>query len=210
MLEHVKVFFMCILGVPITLAWIGVSSETSAKIGFGIFLFYLFCLLASDLMSFIYFIKSIFKGDLEAGNYNHKKYQKKINGMAYLNTPHTPSIDSMSGIEYEEHCENILILAGWKCKKTAITGDQGLDILATKPGCITAIQCKKSLGSVGNSAVQEVYSARAFYDANYAVVISNGSFTRSAIELACKLNVFLISHSDINSLESRIRSRGIL
>lgn len=210
MLEHVKMFFACIVGVPITLAWVGFASEASVKVGFGMFLFYLFCLAASDLMSFIYFIKSTFKSDLEAGNYSQKKYQEKINDMTYLNLSHSPSIDSMSGVEYEEYCENLLTLAGWKCKRTAIAGDQGLDILATKPGYITAIQCKKTIGSVGNSAVQEVYSARAFYDANYAVVISSGSFTRSAIELACKLNVFLINHSDINSLESRIRSRGVL
>lgn len=54
------------------------------------------------------------------------------------------------------------------------------------------MQCKFYSGNVGNAAVQEVYAAKAFYDASHAAVICNTGFTRSAIELAGKLGILLV------------------
>jgi restriction system protein len=56
-----------------------------------------------------------------------------------------------------------------------------------------AIQVKRSIGPVGISAVQEVIGGIYYYDCDTAMVITNAFYTPSAIELAKKAKVELIS-----------------
>ena len=113
--------------------------------------------------------------------------------------------DKMSGYEYEEYCQNILNKNQWKTFKTKQSGDQGADIIASKDNLTIVVQCKKYSGNIGNKAVQEVYSAKEFYDADISLVVSNhGSYTKSAKELASKLKVKLLHHDDLNNLKKII------
>ena len=56
------------------------------------------------------------------------------------------------------------------------------------------IQCKYYSYPVGNKAVQEAYAGANFYDCDKAMVMTNLTFTRSATELAQKLEVELWDH----------------
>ena len=90
--------------------------------------------------------------------------------------------------------------------KTAATGDQGVDLIATKNRVKVAIQCKRYSGSVGNAAVQEVSAGKDYWHCQHAVVVSNSNYTPSAKNLANKLSVKLIHHNEINDLYKEITS----
>ena len=66
-----------------------------------------------------------------------------------------------------------------------------VDVIAEKGDVKIAIQTKCYNGVVGNSAIQEIVAGMKYYDADKAMVITNSTFTRSAIELADKNDVQL-------------------
>ena len=109
-------------------------------------------------------------------------------------------ISDLGWEEFEVYCASLLESKGWKVNRTPPSGDQGVDLVAEKNEHRIVIQCKKYNSSVGNKAVQEVYSGMSFYDANEAIVVSNSSYTKSAQELANKLNVKLLHYTEIESL----------
>lgn len=105
-------------------------------------------------------------------------------------------IEDMSGYEYEEFVAQRLREEGYhKVKVTQKSGDYGADIIAVdKKGRKTAIQCKKYKKPVGIKAVQEVNSARLYYNCDRAIVITNSTFTPNAKELAKSNKVDLIEN----------------
>lgn len=114
----------------------------------------------------------------------------------------------LSPVAYENFCAGQLQKLGWECTTTKTTGDQGADVIAKKNGRILVVQCKKYSSSVGNAAVQEVIAAKRFFNAHYAAVITNSTYTKSAIELATVANVMLLNHTEIPMIEKRIRLLG--
>ena len=79
---------------------------------------------------------------------------------------------------------------------TPVTGDQGADVILVIGGVKIVIQAKKYTGVVGNAAVQEVFAAMQFYDADYAMVITNSRYTTAAQTLASKIGVELATSGD--------------
>ncbi|MGM8936885.1 restriction endonuclease, partial [Pseudomonas neustonica] len=110
----------------------------------------------------------------------------------------TPSNTRMSGVEYETKIANLVNEnTTWNATLTKATGDQGADILLSKSQMTIIIQTKYYTEKVGNSAVQEAFSAKKFYGADLAFVISNSGFTKSAIELADATSVKLLSDDQL-------------
>ena len=72
----------------------------------------------------------------------------------------------------------------------------------TKDNLKTAVQVKKYTGRVGVAAVQEVYAAKTYYNAAYAIVVTNSYFTKQARELAAKLYVTLVDRDKLIALQS--------
>lgn len=103
-------------------------------------------------------------------------------------------IDNLSdGWQFEKYTANLLKKLGYSnIKVTSGSGDYGVDVLASKSGIKYAIQCKLYSNPVGNKAIQEIYSGKDFYKCDVAVVITNSTFTKAAIQLATSLNVTLI------------------
>lgn len=98
----------------------------------------------------------------------------------------------MDGYQFEYQCAAILKRKHFsKVEVTKSSGDQGVDIIAYKHRKKYGIQCKYYTYPVGNKAVQEAYAGANFYDCNKAMVMTNTTFTRSATELAEKLEVEL-------------------
>ncbi len=99
----------------------------------------------------------------------------------------------MTGVEYErmlqEQIENNFPAAN--VSMTPPTGDHGSDIIVDINGIRIAIQAKYYQSAVGNAAVQEAYSGKGFYKADFAMVVCNSTFTRHAKELSENLNVAL-------------------
>ncbi|MGH7209936.1 MAG: restriction endonuclease, partial [Acetobacteraceae bacterium] len=105
--------------------------------------------------------------------------------------------DDMDPIEFEGRCAEAMRFAGWAAQTTKGSGDQGVDVLATRDGIAVVLQCKKYNKSVGNRAVQEAFAAKAFANARYAAVVTNSQFTQSAHTLAASTGVKLLHFTDL-------------
>lgn len=98
----------------------------------------------------------------------------------------------MDGYQFEYQCAAILKRKHFKkIEVTKSSGDQGVDIIAFKHHKKYGIQCKYYTYPVGNKAVQEAYAGANFYDCEKVIVMTNATFTKSACELAEKLEVEL-------------------
>ena len=98
----------------------------------------------------------------------------------------------LTGEEFEQYVALVLRDNGFReIELTRASGDQGVDILASRAGKRYAIQCKNYAGAVGNAAVQEAYAGAQFYGCDVAAVICPGTFTRAAHELAGSTGVRL-------------------
>ena len=108
------------------------------------------------------------------------------------------------GHEFEHWVASGLKIYGWKAKVTSASGDQGIDIIATKDGEKIGLQCKLLSSPVGNKAVQEAFTGKAFHQTDAVAVISNASYTASAQKLAMDTGVKLLSHHDIPNLYEKM------
>lgn len=112
--------------------------------------------------------------------------------------------DKISPTNFEQFCADELAKAGWRTSLTKGSGDQGVDVIAKRNGTVLVVQCKKYGQPVGNAAVQEVIAAKAYMRAKYAAVITNASYTKSAIELASSTDVLLLHHTEIPQINRKL------
>ena len=122
--------------------------------------------------------KAAIKDDLLNGEYTSRKTS-------------IVDVDLMTGVEFEEFLCNYFNTHGYVCTQTKISGDQGIDLIAKKDDHVLAIQAKCYTGTVGNHAVMEAVAGAKYYHANQTMVITNSTFTKSAIELATANDVVL-------------------
>ncbi|BCM86648.1 restriction endonuclease [Methylobacterium indicum] len=104
------------------------------------------------------------------------------------------------GLAYERFCAALLERAGWDAHTTKAAGDQGADVVAERDGIRLVVQCKRYAKPVGNGAVQEVVSARSYWNADHAAVVSNAGFTPAARKLAAVTDVLLMHHDELPEL----------
>ena len=81
--------------------------------------------------------------------------------------------------------------AGAEIQTTPRSGDHGADLLIRLGSVVVALQAKRYIGVVGNAAVQEIFAAKQFYDADFAMVVTTSRYTQPAQVLAAKLEVTL-------------------
>jgi restriction system protein len=110
----------------------------------------------------------------------------------------------MDPIEYEQMVADFLADLGWQVRLTKASGDQGIDVIAEMRGKRVVIQCKRYASSIGNSAVQEAFAGKSFENADYAAVVTNAEFTRSARQLADTTHVILLHHEELSKLELQV------
>lgn len=116
-------------------------------------------------------------------------------------TPVPSGIPNMTtnGHEYEYFVAEYLRRSGYsQVTVTKGSGDYGVDVLATKDGIKYAVQCKYYSSPVNLKAVQEVVAGAPCYGCNAAMVVTNSTFTKSAVNLATANGVILLSY--VNSL----------
>lgn len=114
--------------------------------------------------------------------------------------PRRPAFCPKDGHAFEQWVAGRLEMHGWRADVTAGSGDQGIDIIARRDGRKVGIQCKRYDGAVGNKAVQEAFSGRAFHRVDVAVVITTGHYTQSARALSRRTGVHLLHVKDIPRL----------
>ena len=109
-------------------------------------------------------------------------------------------LDRLSGEKFEEFLAGLFRTQGYSVELTAVTGDYGADLILAKDRQRIAVQAKRYSGSVGVQAVQEALSGRAYYQCNCAWVVSTGTFTPNAKELAGRSGVKLMDRSAMAKL----------
>lgn len=109
--------------------------------------------------------------------------------------------NDMNGFDFEKYAGNLLEANGFtKVEVTKKSNDFGVDVIAYKDDIKYAIQCKKYSSPVGIKAVQEVIGSKSMNDCHVAVVLTNNTFTKSAVELAEKNNVLLWGRDKLTEL----------
>jgi restriction system protein len=94
------------------------------------------------------------------------------------------TIDAMSGVEFERYVAAVLRGHGYLVEFTRATGDFGVDLIATRDGVRTAVQCKRQNRAVTGSAIQQVVGGAPVHGCTKTMVVSNHRYTRAAEHLA--------------------------
>lgn len=106
----------------------------------------------------------------------------------------------MRGVPFEQFVEEVFNCLGYQTERTKASGDQGIDVIATKNGKRWGIQCKGYTDNVGNGAVQEAHTGRTIYNCDQCMVVTNSGFTRAAQEAAHHTGCVLVAGTDIPEL----------
>ena len=93
-------------------------------------------------------------------------------------------VDRMSGLEFEKFIAHLLKKQGYTGVRLTEKYDYGVDIVAVKDGIRWGIQVKRYSGLVKAEAVRQVVTALTKYQCDRAMVISNSSYSKVAIDLA--------------------------
>jgi restriction system protein len=129
---------------------------------------------------------------------HHKVQQDKWNN-SYAHAK-TADLDKLSGVEFEHFLAGLFREHGYEVQLTSTSGDYGADLILSREKARIAVQAKRYVGSVGVQAVQEALSGMAYYKCNSAWVITTGTYTQNAIQLAQKSDVKLLRRIDIGKL----------
>lgn len=136
--------------------------------------------------------------DVNTGLISFLRYcveNEQLDGLGCLSMEY---IDMLSGLDFEIVCAYILMHTGFTdvCV-TAGARDYGADILVRDRDFSYAVQCKRQTGSVGNKAVQEAFSGKAYYNCDKAIVMTNSYFTKPARIFAGETGVMLFDRGYI-------------
>ena len=144
------------------------------------------------------------RNTLEFAKTQHKVLTDKQREQAAWQQAHghakAEELDQLSGVEFEEFLAGLFRAQGYAAELTPTTGDYGADLILSKDGQRIAVQAKRYMGSVGIAAVQEALSGQAYCQCHAAWVITTGTFTANALELAQKSGVKMLGRSDIGNL----------
>jgi restriction system protein len=108
----------------------------------------------------------------------------------------------MDGAEFEKFLNNIFIKQGYDSRVTKTSHDFGADIIIENwDGDKRAvIQAKRYSDTVPIAAVQQVFAAMYYYDADVCLVISNSYYSGSAVKMAEKIGVFLVDRDGLTEI----------
>ena len=90
----------------------------------------------------------------------------------------------MTGLEFEKYVDSILRTKGYINVRLTEKYDLGIDIIAIKDGITWGIQVKRYSGLVKANAVRQVVTALKHYNCDRAMVITNSTFSNTAIKLS--------------------------
>lgn len=105
-------------------------------------------------------------------------------------------IDEMDGYDFEQYLFFLFKQQGYRVKRTRSSNDFGADLILEGREMIV-VQAKRYKSKVGIKAVQEINSARDYYKAQEAWVITNNYFTIPAIKLAAASGIKLIDRDEL-------------
>ncbi|GEM_PF-1684733 len=120
------------------------------------------------------------------------------------------SLDTLSGVEFEDLVTRLLARMGFRAETTKASGDGGVDVVATLDQPLTGgrylIQCKRYApdSTVGAAMVREFYGAlTADRLAIKGILITTSAFTAQATEFTEGLPIELIARDKLQELLER-------
>lgn len=129
------------------------------------------------------------------------KYLRNTALKKYISSISIDSIDSLSGEEFEDLLYYYFLSIGLKVKKTKKSHDYGADLIIFHKSKKIVIQCKLYCNhSVGNSAIQEIFTATNYYNAGRGLVITNSYFSKPAINLAESSGIILWNRNTLEKI----------
>ncbi len=152
-------------------------------------------------------LKSTFETQMRGLEFYESRYQSLLKAFeCRLNQLRSADWRLMQGVDFEVFLADVLREWGFQVALTKASGDQGVDLIASRAGRRMAIQAKGyPRSTVGNKAVQEAHTGMVFYNCTECVVITNSTFTAAAKQLALSVNCRLIDGDAIHDLiEGRI------
>lgn len=113
---------------------------------------------------------------------------KKKTSAAKTKNSDDSQLNTLSGIEFENICQDLLEKMGFSTERTKATGDGGIDIIAYNDQALISgkyiIQCKRYVGSVGEPIIRDLYGVITSERANKGILMTTGHFTKHAISFA--------------------------
>ena len=108
---------------------------------------------------------------------NHREHQRLIKSGIL-------DVDKMTGLEFEHYLKVLFEKLGYQVVVTPYVAEFGADLIIVKDNIKTAIQAKRYHGKIGIEAIQQVVAAKARYQCQRAMVVTNSNFTQAAWKLA--------------------------
>jgi SNF2 family DNA or RNA helicase/HJR/Mrr/RecB family endonuclease len=111
-------------------------------------------------------------------------------------------IDKLNPNLFEAAIATLYKQQGFEVHLTPYSNDKGVDIVVLRNGENYLLQAKKTISLVGKEAIQEVYTAKNYYEGKYneifkLIAISNNNFSANATMLAQKNGVILINRNEL-------------
>ena len=123
----------------------------------------------------------------------------KIKFNAFLKNLTIKDIDGLDGHAFEKVMFELFKSAHLKVEQTRKSRDFGADLIINTKIERIVIQCKLYFNhNVGNSAIQEINTAKNYYDATLGVVITNSKFTKPAKTLAATSGIKIIDREELS------------
>jgi len=111
-----------------------------------------------------------------------------LGGPSIASARQEASTTQQKGLHFEEVCLRLVREMGFDAQVTEITGDGGIDIIATSTKPIFAgkyvIQCKAWKQPIGEPVVRDLYGVVHSERANKGILIATSSYTKSALAFA--------------------------
>lgn len=117
------------------------------------------------------------------------------------------NINQLSGVEFERVCQQLVEKMGFETETTKASGDGGIDLIAYNRQPLLSgkyiIQCKRYTGSVGEPIIRDLYGVVMSERANKGILMTTGTFTKSAVNFADGKPIELIDGIAMQNLFSQ-------
>jgi restriction endonuclease Mrr len=137
-------------------------------------------------------------GDQPVRSITQERRQEKERRDQFERDAVVQRLSEISDGEFEQLMVYYFRRRGYAVEPTLGSNDRGADLLITATGRHIAVRLQRQDVPVDNRAVQEALSARAFYGAYEACVITNNTFTRVAHNDARIAGVRLIDGDELS------------
>lgn len=151
----------------------------------------------------------IIEGIISSVKKSRRKKQwkaKELEGQKILLSSSITDIDLMEGYMFEDYLKILFFYLGYRVEVTQKSRDYGADLVLINPqnNKKIIVQAKRYNKPVGSKAVQEIFTAKIHYGADYAWVVTNNTFTPQAEQLAKENQIRLIDRTELVELYTKV------